>query len=234
MTPILRPYHDNTASLQAKDSTYTLHYFGFHGLGACPRALLCFGGAKWTNKSQAIETWPEVKPTLPFNTLPNLIETTATGEVIVIPESAAMERYLGKKFGLMGDTFWEETLVDVYYNLAVVANFKFVEKTLPNWITCCERHLEASGNTGHFVSDKFTLADIKTAVVMDTMLALDTAHLLNATASPCLWKLKKAVDSFPAYHAWRKSAEYQSFDDATQTPLSKMMPYDISKSRVFA
>ncbi|KAG0234595.1 hypothetical protein BGW41_001108, partial [Actinomortierella wolfii] len=205
------------------------------------------------NKYQDPETWAEVKPTLPFNTLPILTETTAAGDEIVVPESTAIERYLAKKFGLMGDTFWEETLVDVYYNQALTLQLKFaekivwtlddarerllqafLEKTLPDWIACCERHLKASGNTGHFVGSKFTLADIKTAVVMDSMLALDSAHLLNATASPCLWKLKKAVDTFPAYQAWRQSAEFKALDEATQTPVSKKMPFDLSKSRVFA
>ncbi|KAF9361658.1 hypothetical protein BGX26_000610 [Mortierella sp. AD094] len=119
---------DNT---DRKDVSYSLFYFNFHGLGACPRALLCFGNATWTNKIQSMSDWPKVKPTTPFGTLPILYETEiSTGSTIEIPESGAIERYLARKFSLLGDTPREQTLNDIFYAQAVMLNTKFVAKVV--------------------------------------------------------------------------------------------------------
>ncbi|KAF9358487.1 hypothetical protein BGX26_001649 [Mortierella sp. AD094] len=237
-----------------KDSKFSLFYFNFHGLGACPRALLSIGGAQWDNKIQSMEDWPQTKGTTPFGTLPILLETSlSTGETIEIPDSGAIDLYLAKKFGLLGDTVREQTLNDVFYAQAVMLNTKFIEKTvwtfeevrkkaldqflettLPNWIKSCEKHLAENGNTGHFVDNKLTLADIKTAVILDTYLALESEKVLNPTASPGLWKLKETVDTHPTYAAWRKSEEFKSIDKGTQAGMSAVMAFDLSKAHIFS
>lgn len=156
------------------NSKFTFHYFEFHGLGTCARALLCFGEAQWDNKLQSMDDWPQIKDTTAFGTLPVLIETnTVTGETFEIPDSGAIERYLAKKFGLLGDTPREQTLNDIFYAQAVMLNTKWAERivwafeevrskaveqflqtTVPNWAKACEKHLKESGNTGHFVDNK--------------------------------------------------------------------------------
>ncbi|KAG0370946.1 hypothetical protein BGZ54_002445 [Gamsiella multidivaricata] len=129
---ILAPSTSNSLSYDnGSDTSYTLFYFNFHGLGACLRALLCLGNASWTNKIQAMSDWPQVKPTTPFGTLPILYEVNiTTRESIEIPESGAIERHLGRKFKLMGDTPKELTLNDVFYTQAVMLNTKFVAKVV--------------------------------------------------------------------------------------------------------
>ncbi|KAG0200893.1 Glutathione S-transferase S1 [Mortierella sp. GBA30] len=244
---------------EAKDignngAKYSLFYFNFHGLGACPRALLCFGGVAWSNKVQNMTEWPTVKPTTPLGTLPVLLETNATtSQVLEIPESGAIERYLARKFSLLGNTPREQTLNDIFYAQAVMLNTKFVSKvvwsfeevrqkaldqflesTLPSWIAGCEKHLMDHGNQGHFADDCFTLADIKTAVVLDTMLSLESEHLLNEEKCPGLWKLKRNVDSHPAYAAWRKSDVFRSMEQETQEEWGAKFCIDLQKSHVFS
>ncbi|KAF9113451.1 hypothetical protein BGX27_001565 [Mortierella sp. AM989] len=251
---ILPSSTSNILSNNKKDSKFTVHYFNFHGLGVCPRALLCIGEALWDNKIQTMADWPQTKETIPLGTLPVLLETNlSTGEAIAIPESGAIERYLAGKFGLLGDNVREQTLNDIFYAQAVMLNTKFVEKTvwtfeevrqkaldqflettLPNWIKVCEKQLAENGNTGHFVGNKFTLADIKTAVIMDTFLALESEKVLNPTFCPRLWKLKETVDSHPTYATWRKSEEYKSIDKETQAGMPPIMNLDFSKAHIFS
>ncbi|KAG0353649.1 hypothetical protein BC939DRAFT_489255 [Gamsiella multidivaricata] len=244
----------STLSYDNKDCKYSVFYFKFHALGACPRALLCFGEAQWDNKVQDLSEWPQIRDSAPFGTLPILLETDlTTGKTIEIPESGAIERYLARMFGLLGDTAREEVLSDVFYAQAVILDTKYIEMlrctfeeirmkaleqflgtTLPNWVKACERHLKENGNTGHFVDNKFTLADIKTAVVLDTYLALDSEKVLNPTNCPCLWKLKKTVDTHPTYAAWRKSEQFKDMDEVVQAGVGALMPLDIKKSHIFS
>ncbi|KAF9165999.1 hypothetical protein DFQ26_008933 [Actinomortierella ambigua] len=252
---MLRASTDNTLSLTAKDSTYTFTYFNFHGHGGCTRALLCYSGASWEAKVQGFEDWLAVKPTLPFGTLPLLTEKTASGEEIHIAESVAMERYLAKKYGLAGSTLWEETLVDMFYNQAAFLNLKFVEKvifpvpeesrgksfedfvqnTLPTWVNHCEQHLARNGNKGCFVGDNVTLADIKTSAVLDIMISLKASQsFLNPDKTPCLFALKKRVDTHPSYALYRKSEGYKAVDAQSQAAASGILELDFAKSHIFA
>ncbi|KAF9432150.1 hypothetical protein BGZ76_011197 [Entomortierella beljakovae] len=198
--------------------------------------------------------WLNVKPTTPFGTLPILYETCiSTRKTIEIPESGAIERYLAQKFSLLGDTPREQTLNDIFYAQAVMLNTKFaakvvwtfeevrqkalnqfLETTLVDWIHSCERHLKENGDRGHFVEDKFTLADIKTAVVLDSMLALDSEHIISKNQSPCLWKLKENVDSHQIYSSWRKSDLFKSMENETQQEMGVKFSFDLSKSHIFS
>lgn len=156
-----------------KDSKFVLHYFNLHGLGATIRALLCFGEVQWENQIQPFPEWMETKATTPFGCIPILKETViSTGEEFAIPESQAIERYLGRKFGLMGDTPREQTLNDIFYAQATILFVKYTETVLFNydevrekalalfmqrlasWVKSCEAHLKENGNTGHFVGNK--------------------------------------------------------------------------------
>lgn len=156
-----------------KDSKFVLHYFNYHGLGATIRALLCYGEVQWENQIQPFPEWMEIRPTTPFGCIPILKETVvSTGEEFAIPESQAIERYLGRKFGLMGDTPREQTLNDIFYAQATILFVKYTEtvlftydevrekaltvfmQRLESWVKSCEVHLKENGNTGHFVDNK--------------------------------------------------------------------------------
>ncbi|KAF8899863.1 hypothetical protein BGZ58_006924, partial [Dissophora ornata] len=106
--------------------------------------------------------------------------------VLEICESEAIERYLGQKFGFMGDDLYEHTFVNTFlssnasllnqYYLRYVtpkdpipkaeAREKFVNETLPPWVAMHEKHLRANGSNGHYLNNKLTMADLKTSLIM--------------------------------------------------------------------
>ncbi|KAF9314643.1 hypothetical protein BG003_003980 [Podila horticola] len=237
-----------------KDSKFVLHYFNYHGLGATIRALLCYGEVQWENQIQPFPEWMEIRPTTPFGCIPILKETVvSTGEEFAIPESQAIERYLGRKFGLMGDTPREQTLNDIFYAQATILFVKYTEtvlftydevrekaltvfmQRLESWVKSCEVHLKENGNTGHFVDNKTTLADIRTAALLDIMMALDTESVLSETASPGLWKLKESIDSHPTYAAWRKSPGFDAIDKISEASIAPMkIPLHMAKAHIFS
>ncbi|KAF9977272.1 Glutathione S-transferase S1 [Actinomortierella ambigua] len=211
--------------------------------------------APWEAKVQGFENWLQVKPTLPFGTLPILTEKMANGDEVHIAESVAMERYLAKKYGLAGSTLWEETMVDMFYNQAAFINFKllekvifavpeeshlqafenFMDKTLPDWVNRCEQHLARNGNKGCFVGDKVTLADIKTSTVLDIMISLASSEpFLNPNKTPCLFALKKRVDTHPSYAFYRKSPDYRSIDAQSQAAAPGVLRLDFDRSHIYA
>lgn len=116
----------------------------------------------------------EEKKTTLFGVLPNLFETTPTGEVIEIAESDAIENYLSRKFNLLGNDPFDEMKIRAYcssiqsasnFLLIKVAGIKdpevkaamrtqFIETIVPRFVTYHERHLEANGRNGHYVGDK--------------------------------------------------------------------------------
>lgn len=115
----------------------------------------------------------EKKNTL-FGVLPNLFETTPTGEVIEVAESDAIENYLCRKFNLLGNDAFDEMKIRAFScSINSVSNFllmkvagikdpevkatmrtQFVETIVPRFVTYHERHLEANGRNGHYVGDK--------------------------------------------------------------------------------
>ena len=117
----------------------------------------------------------EKKSTL-FGVLPNLFETTLTGEVIEVAESEAIENYLSRKFNLLGNDAFDEMKVRAFcssiqsasnFLLIKVAGIKdpevkatmrtqFIDMIVPRFVTYHERHLEANGRNGHYVGDKVT------------------------------------------------------------------------------
>ena len=125
----------------------------------------------------------------------------------------------------------------------------FLDVTLRNWVLNCEKQLGTNNNNNnnrynqkadkgvYLVGDKLSLADIKTAVLMDMLLAVAGADVyLNAEAAPGLWRLKENVDTlYPRYRAYRKSEAFRLQDEMT---ASKVVPrlegFDLSRSHIFS
>ncbi|KAF9177214.1 hypothetical protein BGZ50_009000 [Haplosporangium sp. Z 11] len=229
---ILPQSTDNSLSFDESNTKYNVWYFNFHGLGACPRALLCLGDAQWENKIQTMEEWPQVKDTTSFGILPILLETNIqTTETIKVPESGAIERYLANKFGFMDDTLRDQILSDSFYAQAEMLTPKFIEKCVWTYENTRKESLEQLLMTT--LPSWMTLGDIKTAAIMDTFLALDIEHVLSPTLSPGLWKLE-TVDTHPAYSAWRKSKAYKTMDRENEAGIKTMFSFDLKKSHIFS
>ncbi|KAF9977733.1 hypothetical protein BGZ73_005096 [Actinomortierella ambigua] len=231
---------------------YELHYFSLHGLCTTIRAMMCIGGADWSQKFETFDTWPAVKATTPFGTLPVLTVYNESGEVVnKVPESLAIERFLAKKFGFAGSNDDEEIKVTVIQslNLSMMTSFfqvlgapaeqagKLFEDLkatkIPTWIANCEKALARNGSNGHFVGDKITQADISTSAVMDGMLAAGV-EALNEKDAPNMFAMKRKVDSHPRYLAFRKSEEFAKLSAAQEGFMKAKVPsYDFSKAHIF-
>ncbi|KAF8929531.1 hypothetical protein EDD21DRAFT_364282 [Dissophora ornata] len=178
------------------------------------------------------------------------------GTVIhTIPEADVIERYLAKQFGFFGSSVEEELRISIFLSQTITIHnvwvFRvvpalepvrgsvlktFLQVSLKNWVQNCEKYLASNGSNGHFVGDKTSLADIKTAVLLDMFLAVDgSQECLNATASPELWKLKEMVDTRPEYARYRRSEAFKKQDELTRL---KVVPglegFDLSRAHVFA
>lgn len=96
---------------------------------------------------------------------------------------------------------------------------KFYAETLAKWIQIHEGHLKANGDKGHYVGQGVTLADIKTALVIDRILFFVPKGLENpfsATLTPGLWKVKEQVDSKASLAAWKASERYSQLNSNTK------------------
>ncbi|KAF9911001.1 hypothetical protein BX616_010705 [Lobosporangium transversale] len=242
-----------------KERSYELHYFPIHALGATSRAILAISGASWSERIQSFETWKEDKSLTMFGSLPILTvrdtrQDDSTETILTIPEADVIERYLAKEFGLFGSTPEEELQIAIFLSQTTTIHnvwvFRvvpvsepvrdqvmkaFLEISLKNWIWNCEKYLASNGSNGHFVRDKFSLADIKTAVLLDMFMAVDTeSEYLSAEKSPGLWKVKELVDTHPRYAAYRKSEAFKRQDELTRTKVvPNIARFDMTRAHVF-
>lgn len=171
-----------------------------------------------------------------------LYETTSSGTVLELAESLAIERYLARKFNLLGSNSWEEHLVNEYYNSteSLNVNFQkvmftsdlelrqkeaeiFYREFLPRWIQAHERHLSETSQKGYYVGEKISLADIKTTVTMDRILSLvpegqqeKVNSILNKETAPGLFKVRETVLAHPLIAAWKKSERHAQIDAGTK------------------
>ena len=124
--------------------------------------------------SQLYKDWSLEKHQVPLGVMPVLYEThRSTGLTLEIPESEAIERYLARKFHLLGNDPWEETSINVFYcsSNAIMSLFvnkvllafpdtktreleKFVNKDVPVWIAQHEKWLAKNGSNGFYVGDQ--------------------------------------------------------------------------------
>ncbi|KAF9577798.1 hypothetical protein BGW38_006757, partial [Lunasporangiospora selenospora] len=183
--------------------------------------------------------WPSQKPQVPFRVLPVVYEETTDGTVLEIAESQAIERYLARKYNLLGSDLWEEHLVNRYYHSSDVlqvgfgirvvgaapeargeAAKKFYTETLAIWISTHEEHLKNNGDHGHYVGKTTTLADLKTAQLINRILLQVPKGVeapLSAEKTPSLWKVKEAIEAESAsLVAWHKSPRYEEVESNTK------------------
>ncbi|KAG0081284.1 hypothetical protein BGZ90_009298 [Linnemannia elongata] len=206
------------------DSTFQLLYFPLHGRGELVRNLLAYSGAHW--EELAVD-WPVQKPKTPFQVAP------------VLAESNAIERYLSRKYNLLGSNIWEENLVNQYYHnaegliqafaLRVVgaapearideAN-RFYAEVLSKFVSIHEDHLKQNGDNGYYVGNSTTLADLKVVQTLDRILLLvpkgGVPVPISKELTPSLWKVKETVERNASYASWKKSQRSQDLNANTK------------------
>ncbi|KAF9578799.1 hypothetical protein BGW38_005234 [Lunasporangiospora selenospora] len=220
-------------------STYKFLYFPLNGRGETIRNLLAYGNVDYED---VIADWPAMKKDTRFGCVPVLFETTASGTVLEFSESQAIERYLARKFGLLGSNEWEEHLVNEYVNsvdttagnaltkilFAPVETRnksaeEFYKSQLAPWIQIHEGHLKANGGNGHYVGDKFSWADIKLSTAINVLLTMvpkglekEIEALINPEATPNIWKVREAALAHPSLGEWLKSDKLVQYSVANK------------------
>ncbi|KAG0052038.1 hypothetical protein BGZ89_003322 [Linnemannia elongata] len=202
-------------------STYELHYFPIHALGATSRAILSIAGADWKDRIQPFEISLKTIRTPADEELEICIALSQTITIHnvwvfrVVPASA------------MGSEVREKVLKS------------FLEVTLQNWILNCEKQLRVNTNINkgpYLVGEKISLADIKTAVLMDMFLGVpEVETYLNEQVAPGLWRLKEAIDTAPGYKEYRRSDAFREQDEmTTKKVVPQLEGFDLSRSHLFA
>ncbi|KAF9167513.1 Glutathione S-transferase S1 [Mortierella sp. AD010] len=219
------------------DVTYKILYLKLHGLAATTRIILAVAGVQW--ESIYPTDWNNEKQNVPLGVLPVLYEHHAsTGLVLEIPESEVIERYLARKFGLLGRDAWEETTINVFYSSsnAVMSLYvnkvllafsdtkarelaKFVEKHVPAWIKQHEKWLMK--NDGYYVGDQLSLADIRSVVCLDRFLTIpECKEMFSSSLTPGLFRLKRTLEANTRYSAWIASDEFEAINISTRQRLA--------------
>ncbi|KAK3832985.1 MAG: hypothetical protein JOS17DRAFT_741220 [Linnemannia elongata] len=216
---------------KSKDNKYELLYFPFHGVLPALRAMFAMSGADYTFTHPV--DWTKEKPTTPFGSLPVLYETDPiSGHTLELAELSAIESYLGDKYGWMGDNVWERAQIQMYHSSTQAVFDKWVttvvrapkenkeqmteiymEKILPEWVETHERLLQGKGCNGHYVGDKFSIADLKTATTIDNLISISGERFLSREKTPAIFAVYDAVEKMPKYAAWKASSEWKAYDE---------------------
>ncbi|KAK3806550.1 MAG: hypothetical protein JOS17DRAFT_822878 [Linnemannia elongata] len=221
-----------------RDSTFEYRYFRVHGMRSIPRTLIAIGTGSsvlshLTNNFS--QDWSTYKSTTPFGFLPVLTETSADGlSKLEIVESDVIERYLARKFGLLGNgNVFDEILVDTFTNSTQTVTSQLFEKYfairdpalraankgplisdhIVPWIKYHEQHLQANGANGHYVGDSVTLADVKTDYLISAIQGVTDEELISEEKTPAIWRVKKELEKVEGVAVWRASEEYKGISE---------------------
>ncbi|KAF8937349.1 hypothetical protein BGZ58_002844 [Dissophora ornata] len=202
---------NDTAKLAISLSTpasFKFMYWPINAVGSTGREIMAYGDAKWENLS------PEA----------------------MLSEAIVVEHYLAKQFGLLGDNEYQESLIKVFHSSSshVQANFAqmvtwslpevkakqldfFKSSILPTWIQTHEKHLADNGNNGHYVGNKLSLADIRTACAIEHFAvqpeASELMEIVNKSVALC--KVRETVAVHPKIAPWRASEQYQKLSQGS-------------------
>ncbi|KAF9988580.1 hypothetical protein BGZ75_009157 [Mortierella antarctica] len=217
------------------DVIYQILYLKLHGMAATTRIILAIAGVHW--ESIFPTDWSVEKHQVPLGVMPVLYEThRSTGLTLEVPESEAIERYLARKFHLLGNDPWEETSINVFYcsSNAVMSLYvhkvllafpdtkareldKFVNKDVPVWIEQHEKWLAMNGCNGHYLS----IADIRSVVCLDRFMTIpECKDMFSPEKTPSLFQLRQRLESNPRYSAWMASAEFEAISASTRQRLA--------------
>ncbi|KAF9933091.1 hypothetical protein FBU30_006592 [Linnemannia zychae] len=226
---------ENTNELSealAKPASFKAMYFSIQSNGATTRDLLAYGDVEWTALSPS--NWKAEKPLMPFHVMPVLYVTGQNGKEVTLAETVVIEHYLAEQFGLLGSNKYEESLIKMLhsssaaimigYSVSVTWNQPevksktlayFTSSSLPDWIECHERHLRDNGNNGHYVGDKLSLADIRTANVIEHFADQPEAEALMAliNKSEPLLKVREAVAKHPKLLKYKSGEAYKKLSE---------------------
>ncbi|KAJ3354203.1 hypothetical protein GGF32_002632 [Allomyces javanicus] len=200
---------------------YTVYYWQIKGRGEMIRLVLEAAGVPYENKYP--KEWATEKASLPFGQLPALLITDPkTKQTTTLAQSAAIVRYLARKYNLVAADPMDAATADSIFESAVdvtnamikvvwgtpeadkpAALDKFKTEALPPFIKAHTAFLEKNGNKGIYVGDKLTYVELTMFNLINELNTL-IPDSVTAKSAPALWKVREAVanhDKIKAYLA---------------------------------
>ncbi|CAH0694779.1 unnamed protein product [Spodoptera exigua] len=158
---------------------YVFTYFNGKGLGEPSRLLLAFGDEGFEDHRVAEKDWPKYQPKTPFGQMPMLEFDGKT-----YAQSLSIARYLGKKYGLAGDSLEDALEIDQNVDLindlrskGAIAHYEedeavkktkyaeFNKNDFPNLLKNLNEII--TKNNGHIALGKLTWGDFVFAGMFD-------------------------------------------------------------------
>ncbi len=192
-----------------------LTYFDVRGRAEVIRLLLEETGTRYTERRITIDEWPDLKSSFTFGQLPIYEE----GDLL-LNQSNAIYRYLGRKFDLYGDTSLEhvrcdviqETFVDAQANLGGFywnpdfekLRDEYEQQELPALLRKLERlFLENTADSGFWVGKRLSYVDIIAWHFLDYVRPFSIKTLQRSKA---LYRFKTLLESRPNIAAYLASS----------------------------
>ncbi|KAJ8715264.1 hypothetical protein PYW08_005245 [Mythimna loreyi] len=197
-------------------TNYVFYYFDGKGLGESCRLLLAYGGQEFEDRRVTIEEWPALKPKCLFGKIPIL---EIDGKQYA--QSLAISRYLGRKYGLVGDTPEDALEIDQNVDLVndirakaaevqyesneVVKESKYADYAKNAFPNLLERlNAVVVQNNGHLALGKLTWGDFVLAGILDYLKYMLRMPDLEKTY-PVFQKVIDNVYSSPKVKAYSES-----------------------------
>ncbi|EGT48727.1 hypothetical protein CAEBREN_14802 [Caenorhabditis brenneri] len=198
--------------------TYKLTYFDVRGYAEPARILFHLAGVPFEDKRITHESgdWEKMKDKTPFGKIPVL-----SVDGFEIPQSAAITRYLAKKFGYAGkipeEQAWADAIVDQFKDfISSFSQLLMAQRTgkpaeevariasevaMPArdaFFKIIDGILEKS-KSGFLVGDSLTFADI---VIVENVTTLEKNQFFTASEHPKIVALREKIYSIPAIKKW--------------------------------
>lgn len=194
--------------------TLTLTYFDIHGGRAEPaRLAMHLGGIAFEDKRFAFSEFADVRKTTPFGQVPVMHI-----DGVLVTQSDAITRYVGKQVGLYPTDAYQALLCDEVMGALEDANNKLVATfglkgdalleartalvggALSTYLRWLQTQLLAHGGL-YFADQRLTIADLKVFVFVNGLLSGHLDHVpttLVAQVAPALLAHRQRVAETPA------------------------------------
>jgi len=193
----------------SSNSTYKLTYFDGRGLAEVSRLVFSAAGVAFEDFRYAEGKFANDKPNYAFEKIPEL-----SVDGVKLVQSKAIERFLARRFGLMGSNDIESARIDMFGEQIrdLLTDWYKIredkEKLAKFWDNEFNNHLRVISknvdNSGHMVGGKLSLADVQLYYILDTLFKDASAV---AEKYPNLIKIRDTVannDNIKAYVSKRK------------------------------
>lgn len=208
---------------------YELVYFDIRGRAEQIRLIFAYAGVEYVDTAIDRNRWSEEKKNFPLGQVPVLYERSDAGELL-IPQSLAIVRHLGRAFDLYGAGEPQRVQCDVvidtvaelrarFNEIAFYPNFlrdeevtqRYFATTFPAYLDQLETLHAAGAEAGHgyFVGESVTIADLVAFDTLDAHLEVRPACLDGREE---LARFMKAVIAQPAvagYLARRRGSDFE-------------------------